>query len=391
MDLTDKIRELTELIEFKEEKLETVSDQHKDALLTEVINDQKELIRLVERYGNELDLATETAKCEYGLFSGPNIFKCSITKEPIIDRVLYRKDVAAFVAKRKTGKSIMALQLIANLTNGTNLFQTFDVAKKHNVLYLQTEGDRSETCERYESMNKGILFDTSRLVHKNVPGISLDDRGEYEKFAKSVNSLGRKFDVIIVDSLYMSLGGRLSDEEATKQWISNMREFKAQHDAALILMHHPTKDSFSQMGKEIDKGDDMFGSSFWGNFVNQIFKLTYHKKESRYTLSCNTERSNKILDEIDLKMNDEPLMFVHGDDDFSSATHMVEGFLRGNKGAYEPRKLCNKHGKRGLISVSTAQFYRSIEILINNGVVKKFKRGPKTFYQWKEYYEEDNR
>ena len=249
---------------------------------------------------------------EYGIFIGDEIMDCDIQLEPMIDHILYRKDAVFLVAPKKTGKSVLTLQLIFSLTSGQPLFDIFTTHNKYNVLYLQTEGSRSMTVDRINAMSKGLQGDVGRITHVNVPGIHLNIDDKYLQFKKMVMDTGIKYDVIIVDSVYKSFKGKLSDEDVVNDWTTNMRDLCSMHNSSMILVHHPTKDSYSSHGHTIDKGDNMHGSGFMANFCDHIFMLKcINRTDKQFRLTCDTQRTNKINDKITLKMIEpEPLMFV---------------------------------------------------------------------------------
>ena len=103
---------------------------------------------------------------EYGIFFGDSLRKKIYPKIPVIDHFLYERDVICISAESGVGKSILALQILCNLTTGSPFLDTYAINKEYNVLLLQTEGDRAETLERLDSMATGMKINDDNWAHK---------------------------------------------------------------------------------------------------------------------------------------------------------------------------------------------------------------------------------
>lgn len=238
---------------------------------------------------------------EFGLFYGENLYVGADDKQPIIENILYDRDVVCMIADPGVGKSILALQLMFSLTGGHPFLETYEVRRPCNVLYFQTEGDRAETIERIRSMKHQLRLDDSKWAHLNLPGIHLNTPEGLEKFLGYSKQAGMQYDVVIIDPLYTTVKGSMLKDDVATDWVRNMRSIREVYGCAFVVLHHDNKDTHASDGSLIPKNKNaVFGSVFWGAFFNSTFKL--HRKGDHHVLVGGKQRSGKIVDGLDLEM-----------------------------------------------------------------------------------------
>lgn len=304
-----------------------------------------------------------SADGEYGYFHGDTLRECPSHKLPLVQNILYEKDVVCLSSGPGVGKSMLALQLLCNLTTGRPFLDTYAVFQPMNVLYVQTEGDRSETLERLELMEQGIGIDDKRWAHINVPGLMLNDRDEFNKFLALIQSHPLKYDVIIIDPLYTTVVGSLNADDVATAWVRHVRELRGLYNCAIWVNHHDAKDVYYE-GMVIDKGNRVsYGSVFWQAFFNQNFKLRV--KKGIYSFELGKDRSDKIIDKIELKLVDEPLMFVSITDDTDSNSLIVRGLIEKLRIPTAAKALIK------LTGISKSTMYRILAKLVKHEQIKE--------------------
>lgn len=254
---------------------------------------------------------------EFGVFYGENLYRGAVEKDPIIEHLIYDRDVVCLIADPGVGKSILALQLLFSLTAGHPFLETYLIRKKCSVLYLQTEGDRAETIERINAMKKQYGVDDTKWAHLNLPGIHLNTPEGLNKFVAYANQSGMKYDVIIIDPLYTTVKGSMTSDEVATDWVRNLRTIREVYGCAFVILHHDNKEQRSQDGEIIPRNKNaVFGSIFWGAFFNSTFKL-HIKANGHRMLAGGKQRSGNIVDGIELElMQPYPLYYkqvVEGD------------------------------------------------------------------------------
>lgn len=312
---------------------------------------------------------------EYGYFYGESLYKRSPFKDPIIEHLLYEKDVICISSAPGVGKTMLVLQLLCALTSGKPFLGTYKVTRPMNVLYIQSEGDRSETLERLGLMTKGVSIDNSKWAHINLPGAMLNDRDEFNRFVALVKSYHMLYDVIMIDPLYTTVNGSLNNDEVATNWIRHIRELKAHFDCAMIINHHDAKDVYSE-GTVIDKGNNIsYGSVFWQAFFNHNFKLKVRKEI--YTLEGGKQRSGKIIDKIDMILQTEPLMFTCVTDDSAANVFVVRATLERSSTPITAKDLIK------LTSIPKATMYRILHKLLENEQIEEISTPQYKLYKVK--------
>lgn len=308
---------------------------------------------------------------EYGFFYGSSLLSRPPVKGPIIEHLLYERDVVCTSSIPGVGKSMLALQLLCALTSGQPFLGTYRVTRPCNVLYIQTEGDRAETLERLEKMTKGCQIDHSRWAHVNLPGLALNDIEQFQDFKNMLSSYALLYDVILIDPLYTTVKGSLKEDVVATEWIKNVRELKAIYDCAIWGFHHDAKQQYHG-GEAIEIADNVtYGSVFWQAFFNHNFKLKRNKDV--FTLIGGKQRSNKIIDRIEMVLRDDPLMFVPINDETDNNTIKVLALITGIPMGCLPKEIIEKTG------LAKTTVYRILTKLCDNFQIEETTTRPVHF------------
>ena len=316
---------------------------------------------------------------EYGIYHGKDVLSQAAEVKPIIEQLLWEKDTIVLLGKEKTGKSIFCLQMACCLTTGEPLLDTFPICTPRTVLYIQVEGKRYETQQRLKNMMLGTACDLDRFIHIYYKGMALDTNEGYDHLNSWVDETCKEIklkpDVIIIDPLYMSIQGDLSDAKSSQAWIKNVRGFADHHDAALIVVHHAHRPFRTREGDVVNEGDDsIYGSFVWKAFADHILLLS--KKKSNYTLSCSTQRSSNVIPTIEFKLlSPSPLLFVVEDGDATTRSIAVHNILMDNPLGLSAEQLIT------MTNYGRATIYRSLRVLQSGGVVQKIDKSRPILYQ----------
>lgn len=319
---------------------------------------------------------------EYGVFWGPDIYNYAAKKNYLIEHLLFEKDVVCIVADPGIGKSVLAIQLMFNLTTKEPFLDTYKVKRPCNVLYLQTEGDRSETLDRIKSMKKGLRVDDTRWVHMNLEGICLNTGDGLGKFMNLAIQPQMEYDVIIIDPLYTTVKGSMSSDEVATDWVRAVRTIKRKFNCTILVLHHDNKESYQQ-GQLVPRSkSSIFGSIFWAAFFNHNFKIRKHK--GLHILESGKQRSGRIVDAIEMKMIEpNPLMYVHFDEGISLGQIQVEQLIKNSPIVLPAKDIITK------TELSKATVFRALKKAQDRGLITKVndKSGPG--YKWTISYDDE--
>ena len=317
---------------------------------------------------------------EFGLYTGHDLLKEEEPGEsPLIQNILYQGDVAFFVAEEKSGKSIFGLQLACALTSGEPLFGMFEVPEPHMVLYVQAEGRRSETSRRLQVMVKTLQFNPELFRLLWTPGLELDTITGRNQFIQQVSTIKPAPKLIIIDPLYTSVRGNLSDGEVTSGTIRTFRMILDAFQTSLFVFHHAHRMKRDLKGFEIDEGDDiLYGSKFWKACADHIFLGKMDKKAKRLVVTCDTQRTANIVDKMDLILREpDPLHFESIEATPHPATgesrQGVEDYLRKHEAG------CPIHEIQQALILSRRTVFYCLGSLLREGKVSKDRpngRGP---------------
>ena len=235
---------------------------------------------------------------------------------PLIEGLLWEKDNIMVIGHEKAGKSILGMQIAFALSSGQALFGEFVVAKKCKVLYVQAEGKLSETKERTVNMMKTEEVDKNFFWLAYEPSVALDTEEGFQRFVKKVDEKKVKPDVIILDPLYHSMAGSLIDEKDARAMTSHLRLLSQRYDSTLIVVHHTHKMIRDKEGGAINEGDNaIFGSFVWKAFADHILLLRKGKDGLTRILTCDTQRSGKVIGRQELVFHGkDTLMFERKED-----------------------------------------------------------------------------
>lgn len=253
----------------------------------------------------------------FGVYRGQDFMKFNFApKEFLIDSLLNRGDSAFLVGSPKSGKSLLVKQMICSLTSGHPFLDKFEISRPSTVLYVQLEGEPQETKDRFEKMSKKVDMDSSKLTMFYSDPMRLESEEGLNDFYKDVDIAGDSFDCIIVDGLYLSFTGSLSDDECVRKMLGNLRRIKNKYNSTMIVVHHTHKTRFNQDGDLIIEGDEaIFGSQFLRAWPDHIMMIAHEKKSDLRHLTCVTQRSGSIEKDIKMRLvQPDPLYFETMDD-----------------------------------------------------------------------------
>lgn len=304
---------------------------------------------------------------EYGIFWGADMLNKPSEKAHLIEHFLYERDTIFISAQSGVGKSILTMQMLASLTSGQPFLGSFQVSRPCKVLYLQTEGDRSETIDRIKAMERGVAFNHANWVHVNLDGICLNTPEGYKQFIDLISAPKMKYDVVIIDPLYTTVKGSLNNDDVATDWVRYMRSVRKIYGCAFIVVHHESIKEVWVDGQKLAKGaKDLMGSTYWGAFVTYNFKLTHNAKEGTYTLASGKERNKKVIDTVKLKMIEpSPLMYVIADDTFTLSEATIKNLIIASPRTLEVKEIIK------LTNVSRATAYRTIRKLLEDKMIVK--------------------
>lgn len=253
------------------------------------------------------------------ILTDTDIWRVLMPNHPLIEGVLWEGDVVMLLGSEKAGKSILGLQMAFCLSTGAPFLDKYVIPHPTPVMYIQTEGKENELVERMRHMANTLDIDETRFSRVFQHFLALDDLGTVTKLIQGMERMALPPKVLVLDSLYTSMVGDLNDNHAVRRFITAASEFLKRPGTTLVIIHHETKEQWED-GRVLDKGDrSSYGSVFLRAWVSHILYLKKHKDKSRI-LSCDTQRSGKVLEREELTLIEpNPLCFQLKGDQTPSA------------------------------------------------------------------------
>lgn len=218
-------------------------------------------------------------------------------KHPLVEELLYRRKVTILTADPGLGKSTLATQIAASVAAGVPVFGVFDVAQPSRVYYIPFETDWDEFVLALQRAKASIPFaEDNLLFDEGLLGI---DVCALDGALSSIDRIAfYKPDLIVVDPLYLLVGGDLADGGIAAQAMKWLLRLAVKCNAALLVLHHTHRERYNQRGKKIDEDDASYGSRWIKanvviqyNLKAQNGGTVWSLKKDRYKLS----RSELIL------------------------------------------------------------------------------------------------
>lgn len=304
-------------------------------------------------------------------YNGNNIIEIpKDTYTPIVDSIIHKGDLVMMNGYRKSNKSTFAMQLACNVSSGTPFLGTFAVPKAGYVWYFSTEGKDAEFRERIIRMMKVvpanldniILFCSSQFKINTVPGKQAIE-STVEKYKDKLPLL------IIIDSVYSGFKGSLIDDETVNDFLTAVRYLSELcGDSAMWLTHHLKKPVRGTDGKffAISDLEGGFGSVFFGGQADHVFRVDYSPKDKLDRMVvCETQRSNKIIEEIPLHLNEPDPFYLCIVGTHDKEHDVLIKLLRGCSTGLSASEVIKKSG------VTSSLCYMALNELASKGIIKK--------------------
>jgi RecA-family ATPase len=213
-------------------------------------------------------------------YGGEEFLAQKFKKRPwLIEHVLREKDTVLFVGDKKAGKSLLIQQVMCSLTSGQAFLDRFKILRPCKISYVQLEGEIEDTQDRVSRLMANVEFNPKHFQILYYPTIQLEQREAAEQLYKAILDHHHP-DVLIIDPLYCAMGGSLSDDEAVRGFLGNVRWIKGMLNCAIIIIHHTHKLRMDRTGAVMNEGDDAaFGSVFLAAYADFVMLFVYNNIE----------------------------------------------------------------------------------------------------------------
>ena len=209
--------------------------------------------------------------------------------KPIIRNLLYEKGVTVIAGTDGVGKTWLATQSALSIATGTP-FLEWETSQKP-VLLVQFELSLELLSSRIRKQMKS--FPTVQDGYLDVVCFDIEDKlftSQWEKIKNTLMETNHLNGVVIVDNLYTSVTGDVSDNTQMMKILSDVAEIRNSTGNAIVLVAHHNKGTL--IDKQLHK-DQIQGGKQLTNFVSNVLQIG----ESKLSTELRVAKITKIRDE----------------------------------------------------------------------------------------------
>lgn len=165
-------------------------------------------------------------------------------KEPLVDGLLYRRDIVAFAGRRRHGKTTFLLSLGTSMSSSEPEFLGYSISKPRRVAMFFLEDDAREIQDKLRGLNS-LSYDGRLVIQTRDDffqgGIPIDvaDSSFRERVEETCSQHGA--DLLVLDNLAHLIGGNYNESTRIHQVGSFAWQLTSRFNCAVIIAAHPRK------------------------------------------------------------------------------------------------------------------------------------------------------
>ena len=209
--------------------------------------------------------------------------------KPIIRNLLYEKGVTVIAGTDGVGKTWLTTQSALSIATGTPFLEW--ETSQTPVLLVQFELSLELLSSRIRKQMKS--FPTVQDGYLDVVCFDIEDKlftSQWEKIKDTITENNLFNGVVIVDNLYTSVTGDVSDNTQMMKILSDVSEIRNSTGNAIVLVAHHNKGTL--IDKQLHK-DQIQGGKQLTNFVSNVLQIG----ESKLSTELRVAKITKIRDE----------------------------------------------------------------------------------------------
>lgn len=222
-----------------------------------------------------------------------------VGQDAIVEGLIFKDTVNIFYSDPGAGKSVIAVNMLASMSGGWDVFGLLKMKRFAKCSYLQLEGSRDEQLGRLKEMLTEIPADFANIAWHTSP---LYVESEDSKRLMLEELEGYEPEVIFIDSFYCLTTKGLSSETGFLPVRNLIREIKDRTNATIILLHHSQKPTYTEGKKDI-KEEPFLGSQYLKAFADMMVHVSRVSDDKVCLKVTKASRNNEGLKMITLKFN----------------------------------------------------------------------------------------
>ena len=197
---------------------------------------------------------------------------------PIVDSLLYEKDILGIAGSTNVGKSVFSLQLSTCIAMGVP-FMTFNIPKPKRVMHVQFELKDEGFARLIKVTSQTLLEQCPVEAHRFEENCVFLSSGQRDLFTDKYDAIEANLrhtavDVLVIDNLNTSVGVDVSKNEMAMEVLRKLINLKQKYNLSIIMVSHHKK---IDVPAPIDISQ-MLGGSAYTNSLDFICQLANTKR-----------------------------------------------------------------------------------------------------------------
>ena len=197
---------------------------------------------------------------------------------PIVDSLLYEKDILGIAGATNVGKSVFSLQLSTCIAMGVP-FMTFNIPKPKRVMHVQFELKDEGFARLIKVTSQTLLEQCPVEAHRFEENCVFLSSGQRDLFTDKYDAIEANLrhtdvDVLVIDNLNTSVGVDVSKNEMAMEVLRKLINLKQKYNLSIIMVSHHKK---IDVPAPIDISQ-MLGGSAYTNSLDFICQLANTKR-----------------------------------------------------------------------------------------------------------------
>ena len=192
---------------------------------------------------------------------------------PIVESLLYEKDILGIAGSTNVGKSVFSLQLSTCIAMGVP-FMTFNIPRPRKVMHVQFELKDEGFARLIKVTSQTLLEQCPVEAHRFEENCVFLSSGQRDLFTDKYDAIEANLrhtdvDVLVIDNLNTSVGVDVSKNEMAMEVLRKLINLKQKYNLAIIMVSHHKK---IDVPAPIDISQ-MLGGSAYTNSLDFICQL----------------------------------------------------------------------------------------------------------------------
>jgi hypothetical protein len=230
-------------------------------------------------------------------------------KEPLIENILYKRDMVSLTGRRRHGKTTFVLNLAVAGASGRAEYLGYRILRPFTTVLFLLEDDGREIQDKLNRMSREATLDPTRLhvydrqyFYERGIHINIEDP-KFQKVvlaaAEAAKQASGSVDLIVFDNLGMLIGAEYNNPTKIQAMMNLIFQLTQRYDAASLIAAHPKKgNKLDAAGNSISLRNDpekffeeTMGSSHFINSTGSLWGIERDRKNGRTDILLGAQRA----------------------------------------------------------------------------------------------------